>query len=113
VGAGAWGRGAAGAVTQCERSLIADWRVERCWFGGAIWGSGRFAICEERSWSSSFRALLSLERLVSFGVIPASSCEMVTSRLTRSERMMRDAVSDGISSDRVSRENSGRSRVLP
>jgi len=43
------GRGGAGAVTRCDRSLIADWRTERSWWGGRVWGSGRFAICEERS----------------------------------------------------------------
>jgi len=44
VGAGAWGREGAGAVTQCDRSLMADWRVERSWWGGGDCGSGRFAL---------------------------------------------------------------------
>ena len=48
VGAGAWGRGGTGALTQCDRSLIPDWRMARSKLGGGDWGSGRFAICEER-----------------------------------------------------------------
>jgi len=97
VGAGAWGRGCAGAITRCDRSLIADWRTERSWWGGGVWGSQRFAICEERSRSSSCNTSFSLARDVSFWVILESFCEMVTSPVTSWERRVGVAVSDRIS----------------
>ena len=104
---GACGRGGAGAVTRCARSLIAVSRTERSSWGGGDWGSRRFAICEERSWSSSFSASFSSARAVSFWVTPESSCEMVTSTLTSWERRVSVAVSDGISPDRVCWQKSG------
>ena len=81
VGAGAWGRRGAGAVTRFDRSLIADWSRQRSLWGGGVWGSGRFAICEERSWTSSFSASFSSARDLSFWVTPECSCEIVTSPL--------------------------------
>ena len=103
------GRGGAGAVTRCDRSLIAERRTERSWWGGGVWGSGRLPFCDERSWSSSFSASFSSVMDSSFWVTPESSCDMVTSPLTSWGRRVRVAVSDGISPDRVSCEKSGRS----
>ena len=40
-------------------------------------------ICAERSWSSFFTALFSSAMDVSFWVTPESSCEMVTSPLSK------------------------------
>ena len=83
MGAGASGRGCTGVVTRCDRSLIADWRADRAWWGGGVWGSGRFAICEKRLWSCSFSGLFSAARNVSFWVTPESRGETVSSPLTR------------------------------
>jgi len=89
-------------VTRCDRSLIAGWRTERSWWVGGVWGSGRFAICEQRSRSSSFRASFSPARDMRFCVTLESSSEMATSPLTLWERRVRVVVPERLRLDKVS-----------
>jgi len=77
-----------GADTRCDRSRMDAWRSA---IPGAVccsWACGRFASCEEISWSSSLRFSFSSEMVATAWVTPLSSCEMVTRPWTNWERSL-------------------------
>ena len=112
VGAGAWGRTGAGANTRCDRSRMDAWRSAIPWEGCWSWAGGRFASCEEMSWSSSLRFSFSSEMFASALVTPLNSWEMVTRPWTSWERRVIVVPSEGMVPDSVSGAKSGRSWLL-